>query len=419
MGLKSFRTYTEESTKEIVVTFGRFNPPTIGHEENIEAIAKIAASRKAAIKIYASQSEDPKKNPLGYEEKIKFMRKMFPKYGRNIILDRNVKNIFNIASAAYDDGFSKFTVAVGSDRVAEFKSVLNKYNEVKGSHGYYKFRDGIEVVSTGQRDPDVDELTGISTFKVSASKMRAAAANNDLETFSKGLPKTFGEVKELFNAVRKGMGLKESYSFRKHVQFEPLNDIRERYIAGEIFNVGDQVYSKAEPETILTVESRGPNNVACELPNGEIKKYFITDLCILEGSSYYTGLSKATASKREKHFAKNAKKDDDDDSAYTPAPGDKTAETKPSKYTKEYQKRFDESASPVSKALRKKSEDSGIDYSILKDVYDRGHAAWRTGHRPGTTPEQWGLARVNSFIVGGKTRQTTDSDLWKKHKGNK
>jgi hypothetical protein len=106
-------------------------------------------------------------------------------------------------------------------------------------------------------------------------------------------------------------------------------------------------------------------------------------------------------------------------SAYTPAPGDKTAVTKPSKYTKEYKKRFDEGASPVAKALRKKSGDSSIDYGILKDVYDRGHAAWRTGHRPGTTPEQWGLARVNSFIVGGTTQKTTDSDLWKKHKSNK
>lgn len=412
MSLKSFRKFTEESSKEIIVTFGRFNPPTIGHEENIEAIAKISSSRKAVFKIYSSQSEDPKKNPLSYEDKIRFMRKMFPKYGRNIILDRSIKNVFNAAAAAYDDGFTKFTLAVGSDRVAEFKALLSKYDGVKGTHGYYKFRDGIEVVSTGQRDPDVDELTGISTFKVSASKMRSAAANNDLETFSKGLPKTFGEAKELFNAVRKGMGLKESHNFRKHVQFEPLNDIRERYIAGEIFNVGDSVYAESESDILLTVESRGPNQVSCRLPDGSVKKFFISDL--RESKGYYAGLSKKTAEKRAAHFEKNAKKDDDDESAYTPAPGDAEAETKLSKYTKKYKELFDEETSSVVKSLRNKSEKSGIEYSILKDVFDRGYAAWRTGHRPGTTPEQWGLARVNSFIVGGKTRQTADADLWKK-----
>ena len=69
--------------------------------------------------------------------------------------------------------------------------------------------------------------------------------------------------------------------------------------------------------------------------------------------------------------------------------------------------------------LKNKSEKSGISYSILKQVYDRGIAAWRTGHRPGTTPQQWAFARVNSFITGGKTRTTTDKDLWSKTKTQK
>ena len=69
--------------------------------------------------------------------------------------------------------------------------------------------------------------------------------------------------------------------------------------------------------------------------------------------------------------------------------------------------------------LVKKSEKSGISYGILKQVYNRGMAAWKTGHRPGTTPQQWAFARVNSFITGGKTRTTADKDLWAKHKGKK
>lgn len=69
------------------------------------------------------------------------------------------------------------------------------------------------------------------------------------------------------------------------------------------------------------------------------------------------------------------------------------------------------------KAVRNKAKQSGVSYSILKQVYDRGMAAWKGGHRPGATPQQWALARINSFLTGGKTRHTADADLWKKAKG--
>jgi hypothetical protein len=277
--MKTFRKFTEDRMNEIIISFGRFNPPTIGHQENIESIAAMAKGK--TFKIYASQSEDPKKNPLGYEEKIKFMRKMFPAYGRNIILDRNVKNIFDVATAAYDEGYTRFTVAVGSDRVNEFKALLQKYNDVKGAHGYYKFLDGINVVSTGTRDPDIDDRTGEATFAVSASKMRSAAADNDLKTFSAGVPKTFGGVKELFNAVRQGMGLEESYNFRTHVQFDTVSEVREHYINGSIFNVGDIVHSNKTDEDELCILERGANHVLCKnLTTLKENKYFIKDLII-------------------------------------------------------------------------------------------------------------------------------------------
>jgi hypothetical protein len=111
--------------------------------------------------------------------------------------------------------------------------------------------------------------------------------------------------------------------------------------------------------------------------------------------------------------------DDDNPAAYEPAPGDARAETKPSVHTKEYGKRFKkEDLSESNEAgIRKKAEETGISYGILKQVFDRGLAAWRTGHRPGTTPAQWGFARINSFATGGKTRTTADADLWAKHKG--
>lgn len=144
-----------------------------------------------------------------------------------------------------------------------------------------------------------------------------------------------------------------------------------------------------------------------------------------EGSqpaNYHKGLAKSTKVKRDTQFKKQAKMDDDNPNAYKPAPGDKSAETKPSSHTKKYNKMFGEETqeleeSNVKKSLENKSKETGVAYGILKSVYDRGVAAWRTGHRPGTTPTQWGLARVNSFVTGGTTQKTTDKDLWSKHKG--
>lgn len=132
---------------------------------------------------------------------------------------------------------------------------------------------------------------------------------------------------------------------------------------------------------------------------------------------------------KEKEIAKQeikttSKKSDDDPSAYDKWDSDKSYEerggkTKESKYTKAYKKKFNkEDINENKEALQNKAKDSGISYSILKQVYNRGMAAWKTGHRPGTTPQQWAMARVNSFITGGKTRTTGDKDLWAKHKGN-
>jgi hypothetical protein len=132
--------------------------------------------------------------------------------------------------------------------------------------------------------------------------------------------------------------------------------------------------------------------------------------------AYYSGLSPSTAAKRKAQFKKQADMPDNDPSAYKPAPGDADAKTKPSKYTKAYHDRFGEAASDT--ALDNKAKKSGISKGTLKKVYNRGVAAWKSGHRPGTTPSQWGMARVNSFITGGKTRTTADKDLWKgKKKG--
>ena len=134
---------------------------------------------------------------------------------------------------------------------------------------------------------------------------------------------------------------------------------------------------------------------------------------------YNTGMSDATRRARAKHFQKGSQKNWRDPSAYKPAPGDATAKTRPSRYTKKYHKKYGDLkemlriVEDATKSFIEKSKKSGISAGILKKVYNRGVAAWRTGHRPGTTPQQWGHARVNSFITGGKTRTTADADLWR------
>jgi predicted kinase/nicotinic acid mononucleotide adenylyltransferase len=150
-------------------------------------------------------------------------------------------------------------------------------------------------------------------------------------------------------------------------------------------------------------------------------------------AKYHAGLKKSTKAKRDSHFKKMADKPDDQKSTYKPAPGDARAETKPSKHTQKYKAMYGEDVDDAFESfiteeyieekaldgLKKKAEKSGISYGILKKVYDRGMAAWKTGHRPGTTPQQWAYARVNSFLTGGKTRTTADADLWKQAKGQK
>jgi len=213
--MKSFKQFNEENEKPVVITFGRFNPPTVGHGKLFKKVASIAKGND--YRIHSSQSSDPKKNPLRYKDKIKFLRKMFPEHGRSFILDTSIKNIFNAASKAHDDGYNKLIVVVGSDRVNEFKKTLTKYNGEKGRHGFYDFEHGIEIKSAGARDPDSDD----AVEAMSASKMRAAAEENDLKTFTLGMPKNFRGVADLLNAVRKGMGLKESTNLENMLNLKP------------------------------------------------------------------------------------------------------------------------------------------------------------------------------------------------------
>ncbi len=124
---KSFSEYLSEDTGEITFVFGRFNPPTNGHEKVFDALKKQAGAG-GTFRIYASQSNDPKKNPLKFKDKIKFLRKMFPKYARSIMADSDIRTVFDIVVRLYDQGYTKVNMVVGEDRLNEFDTLLNKYN---------------------------------------------------------------------------------------------------------------------------------------------------------------------------------------------------------------------------------------------------------------------------------------------------
>ena len=137
---------------------------------------------------------------------------------------------------------------------------------------------------------------------------------------------------------------------------------------------------------------------------------------------YVAGLSDKDKKAHDRHLEKGSKKSDSDKSAYKQSPADKKAKTKPSVHTKKYKQMFGEGdveLNEVIKGLKKKAEKSGMPYSILKQVYNRGMAAWKGGHRPGTTPQQWAFARVNSFITKSSgTWGKADKDLAAKVRGS-
>src|SRR6056300_903837 len=436
--MKSFSELREARDNTVVFTFGRFNPPTTGHEKLITTLSDVAKQNSATYMVFPSHSQNAKKDPLPHAKKIAYMRAMFPKHKKNIIASNN-KNVFAIATELFDKGFKNVVMVVGSDRVDEFKSLLTKYNNVEGRHGFYNF-DSINVVSAGERDPDAEGVTGMS-----ASKMRAAASANNFDQFKLGLPSGFKSGEKLFKDIRKYMGIRESFQAIKE-EITPEDVFRDMYVKGEVLNIGDTVTDNYTGVTGAVIR-RGTNYVTFAEEDGTTHRRWLYELQLDEEldekqdkdikdkkgtqpAKYFAKdaegdeMAKSTKDKRDAHFNKGKEKDDDDPSAYKPAPGDASAKTKPSKSTNKMKKKFpdlykesqmiDEDAD---KSLAKKAEASGISVSILKQVYKRGVAAWRTGHRPGTTPEQWGHARVNSFITGGKTRTTADADLWKKHKG--
>ena len=190
--------------RAVVITFGRFQPPTIGHEKLINAVIAHAQKIGAEHRIYASQSFDgnrPRaavKNPLHYTDKIKFMRKMFP--GANIVMGDDDTNTFmRVLYQLQKEKYTIVHVVVGDDRVPEIRKTVKQYLGSDDPETGLNFEE-FKVVSAGKRDPEAEGVEGMS-----ASKLRAAAADNDFKLFKKGMPSGFSGARELFDAIRKGL----------------------------------------------------------------------------------------------------------------------------------------------------------------------------------------------------------------------
>lgn len=405
--MKKFLDIAEARGDTAVFTFGRFNPPTIGHQKLLDKVASVAKSNPGApYYIFASHSENPKKDPLPYVKKVAYMKKMFSKHSRNITTTRD-RTVFDLAVTLHNKGHKAIVMVVGSDRVTEFDTLLNKYNGVEGRHGYYGF-DNIEVVSAGERDPDAEGVSGMS-----ASKMRASASSNDYDTFKLGLPKNFNNGMSLFKDVRKFMGIRESF-IEHQVNMTEEDVIRDMYIENKIFCTGDIVEDEYSGVSGAVVR-RGTNYLVFAESDGTTHKRWLyevrrvkqdKDVEDMKGSQpakYFAKdadgdkMSKSTKDARARHFAKGDSRE--------PAPGDADADTKPSKYTKKYKKMFGEEEIKYPKVKENKDGEKYLsaDYKNFKS------------EKPSDSATKEEMQKLKKF---GERRTKEVEESVKKHDGD-
>ncbi|CAB4125096.1 Cytidyltransferase-like domain containing protein [uncultured Caudovirales phage] len=259
--MKNFRQLLKElPSKKVVFTFGRFQPPTIGHGLLISTATHIAEKQEADCFIYASRTQNKKDNPLPVDRKIYFLKRMFPKVNF-VAAGEDTRTPIEVAKHL-NKKYKNLILVVGSDRVESFTKLLNSYNGKE-----YNF-DTIEVLSAGERDPDSDSVSGMS-----GTKMRLSAKDNDFESFKKGLPNNFTSVdaKRMMGELRSGMGLeviKEEIVLAR-------DSIRERYFRKEIFNVGDSVLCESVKYEIV---KRGSNHLLLKEASGALVSKWIQDV---------------------------------------------------------------------------------------------------------------------------------------------
>ena len=256
----------EKTKGTLTVAFGRFNPPTTGHEKLLDTVA--SSSDDGDYIIVPSRSQDKKKNPLDPDTKVSIMRQMYPNHSEKIVNDPQNRTIFDVLKKAHMDGYTNVRIVGGGDRVAEFEKLSNNYNGK-----LYAF-DNVEVRSAGDRDPDGDDVSGMS-----ASKQRKAAAEGDFATFRKGVPSSLNnkQAKDLYNNLRAAMQIKEGWNLWEIAPKFDWKNLRENFINKNIFRVGELV-ENVNTGLVGRIIRRGTNHLICVTEDKIMFKSWIKDV---------------------------------------------------------------------------------------------------------------------------------------------
>lgn len=254
--MKKYRQFSKElPSRKVVLAFGRFQPPTVGHEFMVNAVKKIASIQQADHVIFASTNQDKKNNLLSVERKLYYLNRMFPKTNFALGDESSMLDVLGKLNKKY-----KTIILVASDdKIAQYQKIVNDSKIA-----------GVTVVTTGERDADSDSASGMNSLK-----MREAAKNGLFEVFKNGLPLILTELdgKRLMNEIRQDMGLG---SIKEHVTLK-RDELREKYFAGEIFNVGDIVESE---DILYKIVKRGSNHLLVQDEAGNLVGKWPKDLIL-------------------------------------------------------------------------------------------------------------------------------------------
>jgi len=417
---------TEQSRGGVVLSFGRMNPPTVGHEKLVKKVVDVANSKRATPMLFLSHSQDKKKNPLEYADKVRFARKAFG----SLVQASPAKTLIDIAKNLQSK-FKEMTIVVGSDRVHEFEVLLNKYNGKE-----YNF-DKITVVSAGERDPDAEGVEGMS-----ASKMRAAVQDGDRQKFISGLPallKKHGA--EVFTLVSSGMKLQEE--LQAEGLLSEVLDINQRRKRGIIMKRYSAKIARAKQ---LAQKRLATNEKLKKRAQVQARDMVRARVAGSRGQEYHT-LSPSEriqvdkmVEKRKTAISKLAKRIMPRVKAaefarlksFTQGHPLQQLHSGPAIQHEQFNQMFEQAVSKIEivtvdsiiqemtnlvldkiitekqiKSLQKRSERSGISFDILEQVYVRGLL-------DSMGDQTIAFNRVNAFCCGGKTAVNEDADLYAK-----
>ena len=256
----------EKTKGTLTIAFGRFNPPTTGHEKLLDTVA--SSSDEGDYIIVPSRSQDKKKNPLDPDTKVEIMRQMYPKHSERIVNDPANRTIFDVLKKAHMDGYAGVRIIGGGDRVKEFENLSGNYNGK-----LYQF-DNLEVKSAGDRDPDAEGTEGMS-----ASKQRKAAAEGDFASFRQGVPKSMDDkaAKQLYKTLRAAMQIKEGWSLWQIAPKFDWKNLRENFIKERVYKVGD-VVENLNTGLVGKIIRRGTNYLICVTEDKIMFKSWIKDV---------------------------------------------------------------------------------------------------------------------------------------------